>query len=295
MRLRTLFALPLVPAVISCSHAVRSAETVYASQSCPLPGGARGYPVTVRAEGVSVSEQYLTQVALAVGGTWRGVRAEQELSVVANDIPPTWRFPGSTLLSRAGWDFEPDQRETLRMVLRRNGSVRMPEAVEESGNSGFRRAARFATFNAMQSGVMLDRARDTMPKELPRGFVGDSLILVIAWGQEPRAGEGVARFAVQEKAAEGIGNRTARPRTRMYEPITTSASSLLVTFVVDTLGRMDLDSFHAVSEADEPLLTRLRATLVQVGPQVAYRPAELNCRRVAHVRDSDARNWNGMR
>ena len=294
MRFRTLLILAALPASLSCSRAVRATETRYATQSCPLPSNAIGYPVSVRAEGASVSQAYLTQVALAVGGTWRGVRAEQELSVVATDIPPTWRFPHSTLLSRAGWDFEPNQRETLRMVIRRNGSVRMPEVVQESGSSEFRRAAKFASLNAMQSGVMLDRARDTMPKELPPGFIGDSLVLVIAWGEEPRPGDGVARFAVQEKPVEGIGGRAARPRTRMYEPPQANAASLMITFVVDTLGRMEIDTFHAVEEADEPLLSRLRGTLIQVGPHVDYRPAELNCARVVQVRDADARNWPGM-
>lgn len=106
----------------------------------------------------------------------------------------------------------------------------------------------------------------------------DSVIVRVRFGVEPRSGDGVARFAVQEQAvAPTSWNRPpAYPSTEQAYGVT---GEVRLAFVVDSTGVVDRTTIRVLRASTREFAD----AAVRAVSDYRFIPEELNCRRLAIV------------
>lgn len=250
--------------------------TPYTYASCPLPADAKGYPVAVSSLDGSLSPAFLRAVARAVAGHWTTDDVDWE---DVDRMPTALQLISATLergesFSREQWQPAEGDTATLLLVY---GSGWKPEL--RRARDG--RPTRFETRAQRAAQQAIDRSAagrimsDTLPLRAP-GTV-DSTVVVVAFGREPDARSGVARFAVQERLVAGLRSNRA-PR---YVPpaVRGRDGEVRLAFVVRPDSTPDLSTAHVLfSTGDE-----FSAVVLKAFPAYRFVPAQIDCRVVPRV------------
>ena len=243
----------------------RARSSPFSTETCPIPAGVMGYPVSVRAaDGSMLGAEFGRARAEAVARRGsppsRGRGEHAGLSGLRRRVqPPEPRWPQ---------DWLPSARDTARVAvtLFRAAPPGPVQMLSASGNRAFDRsvAAHF---------------RDPAPASpeippLPGGV--DSLRVEINFGVEPAPdAAGVVRFASQQEPARLVrGSLRVTPGLR---PGASGAQSeITIKYDVDVSGRISAGSIEILSGADRGFANALAEALAAA----AGTPAVSNCRAI---------------
>lgn len=234
-------ALCLLAVATACSRPSRGGtaeldlDKPYVSNRCPLPDGARGYPITAVALGESsLDPAWLTALARTVAYRWRvPTRLPSQhagfASLTASVLPDAPRWAG---------DWKPSARHRAEVVVRigPSGVVGEPETRSTSGDPLFDES--LLTFHA-----------DPVPAtpRLPSPPVGgaDTVRVLLRFGGEPQPGErtGVVRFARQQREVRIM------PPSLLVR--LTPNERAVVKYDVGTDGRVVPASLHMIQSSSE--------------------------------------------
>ena len=256
----------------ACASAQR---TPYTDASCPLPADAKGYPVSASSLDGSLSPEFLRSIARAVAAHWTTNEVDYEDQ---DRMPPALQLIDATLdigesFSREEW--KPADGDTAKLLIVYRGG-RLPELGARGGHrTQFETRAYRAALKAIERSVAGRIMRDTLPLVVPA--TTDSTVVVVAFGREPDARSGVARFAVQERQVRALGsNRLPRYPLRA---IPGSGGDVRLAFVVRPDSTPDLSSAHVLrSTADE-----FAMAVLEVFPSYRFVPAQIDCRVVPRL------------
>lgn len=243
------------------------------TSSCPIPAEARGYPVSASSANQQLTPQFLRTVARAVAGHWATDddhwQVHDQLSVAMQRMAAT--FDQGDSFSRDEWQPSAGDSATLLLVYR-------GDTKPEVRPSHARRTTRFESraLRAVQMAIERSAAgrvmRDTLPLTAPGTL--DSTVVVVAFGKEPDARGGVARFAAQERRVRLLpgGTRPSLPPTVM--PF--RDGRVHIAFVVLPDSTVDLSTVHVIESSDAVLSSAVLHAL----PGSRYSPAQIDCRTV---------------
>lgn len=266
---------PGVLLVLHLAACATGRPTPDARAPCPLPADAKGYPVTASGLDGGLSPEFLRRVARAVAGHWTTNDTDWGDS---DRMPTALHLIEATLdvgesFSRQQWRPAEGDTTTLLLVYR---AGRIPELRARAGRRPrFETRAHRAAKKAIERSAAGRIMRDTLPLVAPG--TADSTVVVVAFGREPDAHSGVARFAVQERQVTALRSN----RAPWYPPTTFPGpeGEVRLAFVVRPDSTPDLSTAAVLlSTADE-----FSAAVLKAFPAYPFVPAQVDCRVVPRL------------
>ena len=260
----------LVASVAGCARATPSP---YVAGSCPLPAGARGYPVSARSDAASVDAATLTTIARGALGSW-GHKADS-VRDQPRGVAQLIRFvERSEVFRRGGWRPASDDTATVTIEYV-NERLRRAKLVGAEIPTPFQQKALLAVNDAVDDAQRRFVMRDTIPLALDG--VPDRVTAVLRFGFEPAAGEGVARFALHER-----GLSINRPLSPGYPEIalrTLEIADVKLAYIVGADGRVDTTQVRIIKAPYREFVDAIKLALVYA----RFTPARLDCRNVPQM------------
>lgn len=231
---------------------------------CPAAESAPGYPVVVTVDApVNPGKAWLDSAARAAAHRWivpSGRRTyRQHWSAAASRLlPPEPRWSD---------DWTPDvrHRAALAVTMYRDGGTGSPVLQHASDDRSFDESLETIFTDPMPSSPEFP----PLPANAP-----DSVRLIVSFGEEPAAGDGVARFAAQQSAPRLVPG-TEMERARIGPPRPPPLPRV-VQYDIDASGQFVDGSFAVLQGPDQREEFRGFAP----GPP-RYIPAFSNCRPIA--------------
>lgn len=270
---RCLVRLTLVTLTSACSHPQPSH---YVAASCPLPDAAVGYPVSVTSRDTTMQPAVLSAVARSVALSWDSKQGPNDQVVPDDLLRLSAALSRDRPYSRRGWS--PQQGDTAEVhLIYRRGTATPSISLGAAQSSRFAQRALKAVSAARDEAVARRPSRDTLPLALATN-TADSVLIIVRFGAEPRAGESVARFAVQEREVRPI-RATQHMAYNPADFFGPTEGDVMLAFVVRTDSIADPQTVRVLRSTSLPLRT---LTLKELG-HFRYVPAMLDCEPVAQL------------
>lgn len=270
---RRLAALTLVTLTSACSHPKPSH---YVAAACPLPDAALGYPVSAGSSDPTLSPAILSAVARSIAFHWDEKQNPHEPVVPDELLHLSATLSRGQPYSRHRWNPQAGDTAEVRLVYRR-GAATPSISLGPGQSSKFAQRALKAAIVARDQSLATRPARDTLPLAPPM-TTADSTLVIVRFGTEPRAGEQVARFAVQEREVLPI-RATQRMAYNPADFLGPAEGDVMLAFVVRTDSIADPATIRVLRSTSVPLRT---LTLSELG-HFRYVPAMLDCQAVAQL------------
>jgi TonB family protein len=262
------------------SACARPHTSQYAARSCPLPAGARGYPLSVRSDGAELPPTRLSAIARAVARHWptEGNADVSPTPAQMQALHADRRTSDSAQgLSRGKWTPAPD--DTVTAVLAYHSAaaptILLPSVRDTTRFDRQILAAIRAALDATDKGLP---QLDTLPLTLgdPQSDAPSSIRL--RFGMEPDESDGIARFALIEEPVRAL----LAMRSLTYPEfarVSDIEGEVVVSFVVRPEGMVDPSTVHVARASNIVLRDAVLAAL----HHMQFRPAMIDCRPVSQL------------
>jgi TonB family protein len=263
MRHRLAMLVPVAMVVSACATSA-PVLTEHTASACPLPAGAKGFPVVARSTGVD--EATLTRIARAVLTHWGAkpdVAVGAQSPLEATLIP---RVDRPTVFSRVGWVPRQGDSARVQLIFRPGGPTLVAATSPETD---YQRRARAAVSKAIDAARMRYVAHDTMPAALGAGI--ESGVVTVYFGVQPSRGDGFARFALVETEVREVARIV--PRYPDSQRASGRDGEVEVYFAVDPDGAPDVASIVVARETHRDFTLSVASAL----HAARFHPAAIDC------------------
>ena len=260
-------------ALAACAKSSPPILAGYTAERCPVAPTERGYPVIARS--ASLDTATLGAIARSVAGNFTAKPDEREPpNLLLVDLNA--RVKRHRAYHRYQWTPREGDTATVLLLYRRGGPTRVARA---SGGAGFRPLAEGAVAHALQRAQTGGAIMDTLPIVLPTA-APDSAVVEIRFGEEPRAGDGLARFAVVEKPPAPKDRIVPRyPESQLKPPAPPKPGEVRVAFIIEADGSVNAETIRVLRATHQDFAEEA----IKAATRTTYTPQIMDCAPVAEV------------
>lgn len=230
------------------SGCTRSELSPYATSGCPLPPGTRGYPVSAHSVDGTMPAAFLSEVARGIG-IWlppSHTRRSGQSPIPPDLVRRLVLLRRGLPLDRSGWTPTAGDTAQIALIYRR-GTLEPVVRPALSRGRGFERQALVAVRRALAERAKRQQlpTNDTLPVPAPLPEGEDSAVVLLAFGREPRPGDGVVRFAIEEHSPAKI--RLLLPEYPFWAQQLRAEGDVVVAFLLLPDSEADVSSIRVLS------------------------------------------------